>query len=150
MYLTQLTLSKCLDISGASKQGGGGNCPPVFQEFYLFSKNINKKCKKLGHLWCFAHLSFCIALSVLKTWWHPCILIFSRTYILTHLTISQFLFSFLDDVGELRLSHSARGWGAKRPSRKRRRVQPPSLSWARATLSAVWPASSSNGRPLSK
>jgi len=56
-----------------------------------------------------------------------------------------------DDDGELRLvaSHSARGWRAKRPLRKRRRAPPPSLSWARATSYAVYSVSSLNGRPLS-
>ena len=62
-----------------------------------------------------------------------------------------FLLFFADDDGELRLvaSHSARGWRAKRPLRRRRRAPPPSLSWARATSYAVYSVSSLNGRPLS-
>ena len=64
---------------------------------------------------------------------------------------NSFSLFFADDDGELRLvaSHSARGWRAKRPLRRRRRAPPPSLSWARATSYAVYSVSSLNGRPLS-
>ena len=83
-------------------------------------------------------------------WMVPYVYIVSSAYWTWYLK-NSFSFFFADDDGELRLvaSHSARGWRAKRPLRKRRRAPPPSLSWARATSYAVYSVSSLNGRPLS-
>ena len=79
-------------------------------------------------------------------------LMYILSQVLIELDIWKILSTFFaDDDGELRLvaSHSARGWRAKRPLRRRRRAPPPSLSWARATSYAVYSVSSLNGRPLS-
>ena len=53
-------------------QGGGGDRPPVFRDFHLFSQKSAQKMLKIGLFCVFRPPSFCIAPSVFKKLQRPC------------------------------------------------------------------------------